>query len=130
MPKVLTPEWMEKYAELWNSTPATRDGTAELSMTIEYRLAEDASRAGQFRVETGNVVKTGAPAPGSKPDYVLTASLDVWQRVADEQLGPARAILSRKIKFKGPLNVAMAHLPALEEALRMFGRVDGTEWAV
>lgn len=128
MPKVLSPEWMQEYGKLWNATPATRDGTAELSMVIEYRLAEDGSRAGQFQVVNGSVTRAGEPVDGVKPDYVLTASTDVWRRLGSGELNPSRAIIGRKVKFRGPLNVAMAHLPALEEAMRMFGRVENTEW--
>lgn len=130
MPKVLSPEWMDEYGRLWNSTPATREGTSDLNMTIEYRLAEDDSRAAQLRVVAGEVVRTGPPEQGVKPDYLVTANLDVFRRLGANELVPSKAILSRKVKFKGPLNIAMAHLPALEEALRMFGRVKGTDWAV
>ena len=48
---VLSPEWMQSYATLWNKTPATRDGLKKLSMVIEYRLAEDEKRAGQIEVK-------------------------------------------------------------------------------
>jgi putative sterol carrier protein len=128
MAKVLSPEWMEQYAEEWNATPATRDGTKKLSMVIEYRLAEDDSRAGQFEVAEGKVVRAGSPVEGVKPDYRGTAATEIWKKLGDLELDPSRAILSRKVKFKGPLNVALAHLGALEEAMRMFGRIDGTDW--
>lgn len=128
--KILSPEWMEDYAKLWNATPQTREGTAKLSMVIEYRLAEDESRAGQFEVVNGSAVRAGAPVDGIKPNYVVTGSLENFKRIADGDLDPSRAILSRKVKFKGPLNVAMSHLGALEEALRMFGRVEDAVWSV
>lgn len=127
---VLSSEWMQSYATLWNSTEATRDGLKKLSMVIEYRLAEDEKRAGQIEVVNGEVVRAGAPAPGVKPEFVLTAGSDVWKRLGDGDLAAAKAMVTRKVKFRGPMAVAMAHLPSLEAAMRMFGQVEDTDWAV
>lgn len=127
---VLSSEWMQSYATLWNSTEATRDGLKKLSMVIEYRLAEDEKRAGQIEVVNGEVVRAGEPAPGVKPEFVLTAGSDVWKRLGDGDLAAAKAMVTRKVKFRGPMAVAMAHLPSLEAAMRMFGQVEDTDWAV
>jgi len=121
-------EWMQLYGELWNETPLTREGTAKLDMTIEYRLAEDESRAGQFEIVKGQCVRAGEPIPGSKPTYMITASAEAWKALGSGELHPTKAILGRKVKFKGPMNVAMRHLPSLEEAMRLVGRVQDTDW--
>jgi len=127
---VLSSEWMQSYAALWNSTDATRDGLKKLSMVIEYRLAEDEKRAGQVEVVNGEVVRAGDPAPGVKPQFVLTATSEVWKRMGDGELPAAKAMVTRKVKFRGPMAVAMAHLPSLEAAMRMFGQVEDTDWRV
>ena len=127
---VLSPDWMQSYASLWNSTDATREGLKKLSMVIEYRLSEDEKRAGQIEVVNGEVVRAGEPAPGVKPQFVLTAASDTWKRLGDGDLQTAKAMVTRKVKFRGPMSVAMAHLPSLEAAMRMFGQVDDTDWAV
>lgn len=121
---------MQAYAGLWNSTDATREGLKKLSMVIEYRLAEDEKRAGQIEVVNGEVVRAGEPAPGVKPEFVLTAGSDVWKRLGDGDLAAAKAMVTRKVKFRGPMAVAMAHLPSLEAAMRMFGQVEDTDWTV
>lgn len=127
---VLSPEWMQNYADLWNKTELTREGMKKLSMVIEYRLAEDESRAGQVEVREGEVVRAGAPAAGIKPDYLLTAKVDTWQRLGRSELSASNAMVTRKVKFRGPMAVALAHLPSLEEAMRMFGQIEDTDWAV
>jgi|SRR5581483_1142211 len=126
---VLSAEWMREYAQLWNSTPATREGTAELTMVIEFRLSDDESRAARINIVNGEAVETGAPSPEHKPNYQMTATAADWKRLGDGDLDPTRALMSRKVKFRGSLMVAMNNLPALEEALRMFGRID-TDWSV
>ncbi|GAA5121983.1 SCP2 sterol-binding domain-containing protein [Haloechinothrix salitolerans] len=125
---VLSPEWMKSYAELWNETEATREGLKKLSMVIEYRLAEDEGRAGQIEVVEGEVVRAGAPADGVKPEYVLTAKADTWKRLGAGEIPAAKAMVTRKVKFRGPMSVALAHLPSLEAAMRMFGQID-TDWS-
>jgi putative sterol carrier protein len=127
---VLSPEWMQAYAELWNSTEATRSGLKKLSMVIEYRLAEDEGRAGQVEVVNGEVVRAGGPADGVKPEYLLTAKADTWQRLGSGELPAAQAMVTRKVKFRGPMSVAMAHLSSLEAAMRMIGQIDDTDWSV
>lgn len=126
----LSPEWMQAYAELWNDNKLTRDGLRKLSMVIEYRLAEDQQRAGQIRVVEGEVTRAGAPEQGVKPEYVLTAKVDTWQQLGAGTLPVAKAMVTRKVKFRGPASVAMAHLSSLEAAMRMFGEVPDTDWSV
>lgn len=127
---VLSPEWMKAYAELWNTTDATREGLKKLSMVVEYRLAEDESRAGQIEVNAGEVVRAGAPAEGVKPDFVLTAKVETWQRLGEGELPAAKAMVTRKVKFRGSMSVALANLPGLEAAMKMFGQIDDTDWSV
>jgi putative sterol carrier protein len=121
---------MKSYAQLWNDTEATREGLKKLSMVIEYRLAEDEKRAGQIEVVNGEVVRAGAPAGGVKPEFVLTAKAEDWQRLGAGELAAAKAMVTRKVKFRGPMAVAMANLPSLEAAMKMFGQIDDTDWAV
>lgn len=125
---VLSPHWMQSYAKLWNNTPATRDGLKKLSMVIEYRLAEDEKRAGQIEVVNGEVVRAGEPAPGVKPEYILTAKAEDWKRLGSGELAATKALVTRKVKFRGPIAVAMAHLEGLETAMRFFGQIDDTDW--
>jgi putative sterol carrier protein len=121
---------MQTYGELWNNTEATRQGLKKLSMVIEYRLAEDESRAGQIQVVLGEVVRAGAPADGVKPEFVLTANTNTWQRLGLGELPAAKAMVTREVKFRGPMAVAMANLPSLEAAMKMMGQIDGTDWSV
>ncbi len=125
---LLSPEWIKEYGEHWNNTPATREGTSDLTMTIHYRLAEDHDRVGEIEVKDGEVVYAGSPQEGKKPDFLLTAKLDTWKELAEGKVGAKKAITLQKLKFQGPLMVALSHIGALEEAMRIFGRVSDTEW--
>jgi len=126
---VLSEEWMKSYAELWNSSQTIRDGLKKLSMIIDYRLEEDTARVGQLEVVNGEVVRSGAPASGIKAEYVLTAKAEDWKRLGTGELPTAKAMVTRKVKFRGPMSVAMAHLPSLDAAMKLFGQVDETDWS-
>jgi putative sterol carrier protein len=52
----------------------------------------------------------------------------VWRRVSEGELGVSSAIATRKIKFVGPIKVAMAHMAVLSAGLRLVGQVDGLVW--
>jgi putative sterol carrier protein len=126
---VITPAWAQGYRELWNSTPETREGTSDLTMVLRYRLAEDPdNRVVQFNIKDGECVYAGEPG-SEKPDFVLTAKLDVWKQLAEGAIGAKKAITMQKLKFQGPLVVALSHLSALEAALKMVGSVDAVTWA-
>lgn len=127
---VMTPEWAEGYARLWNSHEDTREGTKDLDMLIEMRLDAAEPRAVQIDIKAGEAVYGGAPLPGRKPDFVLTATAENWKRVATGGINPVTAITVRKIHFTGPLRVAMSHMPALTTGLRLVGDVEGLDWDI
>ncbi|AII11491.1 SCP2 sterol-binding domain-containing protein [Rhodococcus opacus] len=128
--KLLSEDWIKEYGELWNQAPETTGGTADLTITIIYRLAEDPdSRRAQLDIKEGIVVYAGAVQDDKTPDFVLTAKLDVWRQFADGKLRAQRALMMKKLKFDGPLMVALSHIPGLEAALGLFGRVTDTEWS-
>ena len=127
--KVLTPEWMSEYVKHWNESPVTREGTKDLDMVVTYKLKEDEDRAGQYHIVAGEAVYGGPVVEGKKEDFVLTGKLKTWRELADGQLSPKSAIMLQHVKFRGSVKVAIGHLPALEEAMRIFGRID-TEWVV
>lgn len=125
---LMSPEWAQAYRELWNATPETREGGKELSMVIEWRVQGEAGPVSQIEIKQGEVVYGGGPIPDRKPDFVLTATSAVWRRVAAGEISAANAIMTRKIKFVGPVKVAMSHMPVLSTGLRLVGEVDGLVW--
>lgn len=125
---VMSPEWAEGYKDLWNANSDTREGTKDLDMLIEMRLDDASSRAAQIEIKAGEAVYGGAPLPGRKPDFVLTAKRENWKRVATGDISPVTAITVRKIQFVGPLRVAMSHMPALTTGLKLVGDVEGLDW--
>ncbi|QHE73790.1 MULTISPECIES: SCP2 sterol-binding domain-containing protein [Rhodococcus] len=128
--QLLSEEWIKEYGELWNATPETTEGTSDLTVTIVYRVAEDTdNRRAQINVKNGEVVYAGAVQEDKEPDFTLTAKLDVWRQFADGKLRAQKAIMMKKLKFDGPLLVALSHLSGLEAALWLFGRVTETEWS-
>lgn len=122
----LSPEWASAYRQLWNATPQTREGGKDLDMLIEWRLTN--GRAAQVEIKQGEAIYGGVPLPERKPEFVLTATTDVWRRVATGEVSAGNAIMTRKIKFVGPVKVAMAHMPVLSRGLTLAGEVDGLDW--
>jgi putative sterol carrier protein len=130
MPKeLLSEEWITEYAALWNDEPTIREGVEDLSVTIVYRVAEDPEvRAAQIDLEKGEVVYAG-PKKTETPDFLLTATVENWRKFGTGDLRIQKALTFRKIKFEGPVMVALTHLQALEAALLLFGKVTDTAWS-
>lgn len=128
--QLFSEQWIKEYGELWNQTPEATGGTADLTMTIVFQLAEDPdNRRAQVDVKEGHVVYAGPVRQPSDPDFVLTADLQAWRDFGDGKLRAQKALMRKKLKFDGPLMVALSHLSGLEAALRLFGGVSDTEWA-
>jgi putative sterol carrier protein len=125
---LMSPEWAKAYRDLWNGSPEIRDGAKDLTMVIEWRVQDETDQVSQLEIKAGEAVYGGRPIEGRKPDFVLTATAAVWHRVADGEVGVAGAIATRKIKFVGPIKVAMAHMAVLSAGLRLVGQVDGLVW--
>lgn len=128
--QLLSEEWIREYGQLWNETPGTREGTSDLSMTVVFQLAEDPdNRRAQVDIKDGEVIYAGSVQDGKDPDFTLTAKTDVWRQFADGKLRAQKAIMMKKLKFDGPMMVALSHLSGLEAALRLFGDVTDTDWS-
>jgi putative sterol carrier protein len=125
---LMSPEWARAYRDLWNDSAEIRQGAKELSMLIEWRVQDADDQVSQLEITDGEAVYGGVQIDGRKPDFVLTATASVWHRVADGELGIANAIATRKIKFVGPIKVAMANMAVLGAGLRLVGQVDGLVW--
>lgn len=130
MPKLLlSQDWIKEYGDLWNQTPEATGGTSDLTMTIIFQLAEDPeNRRAQLDVNHGHVVYAGPVKGDKEPDFVLTAKVDVWREFADGKLRAQKALMRKKLKFEGPLFVALGHLSGLEAGLKLFGAVSDTDW--
>jgi putative sterol carrier protein len=125
---LMSPEWARAYRDLWNDSAEIRQGAKELSMLIEWRVQDANDQVSQLEITDGEAVYGGVQIEGRKPDFVLTATASVWHRVADGELSVANAIATRKIKFVGPIKVAMANMAVLGAGLRLVGQVDGLVW--
>ncbi len=125
---LMSPEWARAYRDLWNDSAEIRQGAKELSMLIEWRVQDANDQVSQLEITDGEAVYGGVQIEGRKPDFVLTATASVWHRVADGELSIANAIATRKIKFVGPVKVAMANMAVLGAGLRLLGQVDGLVW--
>lgn len=125
---LMSPEWARAYRDLWNGSAEIRQGAKELTMLIEWRVQDANDQVSQLEITDGEAVYGGVQIEGRKPDFVLTATANVWHRVAEGEIGVATAIATRKIKFVGPVKVAMANMAVLGAGLRLVGQVDGLVW--
>lgn len=125
---LMSPEWAHAYRDLWNASPEIRQGATELTMVIEWQVQGASDRVSHLEIKEGEAIYGGAPIKGRQPDFVLIATASTWRRVAAGEIKVANAIATRRIKFVGPVKVAMSHLPVLSAGLRLVGDVEGLDW--
>jgi putative sterol carrier protein len=118
----LTPQWIERYKTLWNEQDSLVQGLKGFSALIEYGW-EDGSRPSVFlEVKDGVAVATFFGVPPRKPDFVMKASEENWQRLREGTLSGRAALLTKKLKFQGSMITAMKYMGPFELSIALLGK--------
>lgn len=101
---MFTEEWMNKFADAWNSEPELSDALAQIGFnsTIAYGFEGDDQPAGVINVENGKVTSSGA-YDGQNLNWDLRASADNWEKWAKKppgMMGLGMAYTTKKLQFK------------------------------
>lgn len=123
----LSEEWIKAYAEEWNKNKKLMSDLKDFSATIKYYVEGNESEAVELIIEKGKAASSGKADPNKKHDFELWATPENWKKLATGDVGPRAAMLTKKLKFKGSMIIAMKHMGAFEESLRMMGRIP-TDW--
>ncbi|MGN2392809.1 SCP2 sterol-binding domain-containing protein [Pelomicrobium sp. G1] len=122
MDDFLSAHWAERYKELWNRNEALVAGLKGFNALIEYGW-EDGCRPSAFiEVLDGRVVSTAFKDAPRKPDFVMKASAENWQRLRDGSLSGRAALLTKKLKFQGSMITAMKYMGPFEQSIALLGK--------
>jgi len=127
---LLSIEWIEHYRELWNRNERAINGVKGLDMIVELAVSDIPDRPPvqlHIRGEDGICDYAGPVQEGKKATFRLTATNDVWRKVAHREMGVRRAVTG-PIKFQGSLVNALRKFDGLEAALHQFADVPTQEW--
>ncbi len=123
MDDFLTPSWIERYKILWNQNSSLTTGLRGFTALIEYGW-EDGTRPSAFlHVKDGVAVSTAFGKAPAKPDFVLKATPEIWQRLREGSLSGRAALVTKKLKFKGSMITAMKYMGLLEISIALIGKV-------
>ncbi len=90
------------------------------SPTVELRIGLDDGRA---MCQYGGAPQTAAL--DTKVDYVMHAETRRWLEMGAGKYGPMKAMMLRRLKFKGPRWEAMKNMGPFSSFLRLVGKVGG-----
>jgi putative sterol carrier protein len=122
MEDFLTQQWVERYKELWNQNAELVQGLKGFTALIEYGWEDGSKPSVYLMVKDGQAVDAVyGNAPG-KPDFVMKASAENWQRLRDGTLSGRAALLTKKLKFQGSMITAMKYMGPFEQSIAMLGK--------
>ncbi|PMP61634.1 MAG: sterol-binding protein [Hydrogenobaculum sp.] len=121
MYKFLSLEWMEAYKELWNKKQDLINELNGFTASIKYKV-EGYEPGVMLLVEKG-AAKNVDEAKGDKYDFEMWSSIDIWKRLAINDLSPKAALLTKKLKFKGSMITAMKYMSAFEKSITMMSEI-------
>lgn len=122
MDDFLSPTWAERYKNLWNQDGNLVEGLRGFTALIEYGWADEDKPSAYLRVEDGVAVATAFGTPPGKPDFVMKASHENWQRLRDGSLSGRAALLTKKLKFQGSMITAMKYMGPFERSIALLGK--------
>ena len=126
--KLLSEGWIKLYMETWNKDESLVRDLATLSGLIEFGISKTDYPHVQIEVQNGKVVAAGKK--GDKDgDFILESKAEMWKKIASGKQGVKTALMTKKIKLKGPLSVAMKLIGGLTNSLLLFSKID-TDWDV
>jgi hypothetical protein len=115
--------WIERYRASWNADAQLVADLHGFDALIEYGWKNRDRPSAFIRVENGRATSAAwGEAPG-KPDFVMLATPENWQRLRDGSLSGRAALLTKKLDFKGSMITAMKYMGPFEKSLALLGSV-------
>ena len=141
-PTLLSPEWAAQACAAWNQDPVltkelvkskwvSNDGghgykaiqiyrnDCENSAWVELQIAQKGELA---QCIYGGKAKTAQLTSGV--DYVMNASTQNWAEMGKGEYGPMKAMITTRLRFKGPMIEAMNNMAPFESFLLLVGKVE------
>ncbi|MBL6989482.1 MAG: SCP2 sterol-binding domain-containing protein [Bacteriovoracaceae bacterium] len=138
---LMSAEWAEEMCDLWNESEVL---TTELDSFMENDLGRGYkamllkrkdcpdSQFVQVTVEAVDGLTTCTyggevtDEPDYEADYAMTAKTSNWLKLGSGDLSPAVAMMTFRLKFKGPQGEAMANMGPFTAFMRLIGETDYT----
>jgi putative sterol carrier protein len=115
--KYLSPEWAEEVVKRVNEklTPEKMKHTTSSMLTINTKCPDGKDRAVYYEIVNG-VVKEVSIREGKMPqaEFTITADYQLFARISRAELKARRALMSGKMKLKGPLVKALKLSPLVD----------------
>lgn len=131
MAKFGTLAWHHEFQKLWESEADHQKHLKGFNSTMLMVIKDKPElKPTLYQIEDGIMLpaREGSEA-ADKPDYVLAASYDVWQKMLtpDSGLDFNKAMMSRKLTFKGSMARIMKYMKGIMYMTEVWNRVP-TEW--
>lgn len=140
-PVLMTPEWAKLSCEAWNDDPVLTQNLFESgwikndklrgfkviqlyrtdcidSPHVELKISLRDEKA--VCIYGGEVSFTEMD---KKIDYIMHAKTERWIEMGDGKYGPMKAMIFRRLKFKGPKGEAMGNMGPFKNFLLLVGSV-------
>ncbi len=140
-PILMSPEWGELACVAWNNDPILTTKLAEsgwaqndldrgFKVITLYRSDCAKSKRAQLKIslvdEKAECVYGGGvieKTVDTKVDYIMHAKTQRWMEMGEGKYGPMKAMMLRRLKFKGPKGEAMGNMGPFKNFLLLAGAV-------
>lgn len=140
-PVLMSADWAEQACVAWNEDPTLTDKLYEsdwvknnlergYKVIILYRTDCTKSKRAELKISEaegkakciygGKVVDTTVD---KRADYIMHATTQRWMEMGAGKYGPMKAMMMRRLKFKGPKMEAMGNMGPFKNFLLLAGSV-------
>ena len=124
----LSEDWVNRFMELLNSNQQYEEAAKGWEGDFIFRVDLDGKTVTEpirayVDLWHGKCRAAHPAAPGETAQYICSGTLENWKKLLNRDIGPIKALFSRKFKIKGSMTTVMRYISAAQELVATATRV-------
>ncbi|MCK4484100.1 MAG: SCP2 sterol-binding domain-containing protein [Candidatus Thorarchaeota archaeon] len=124
----LSEDWLKRYMELLNSNRQYEEVAKGWEGDFIFQVDSDGKAVTEpirayVDLWHGKCRAIHPAAPGETAQYIYSGTLKNWKKLLSRDIGPIKALFSRKFKIKGSMTTVMRYISAAQELVATATRV-------
>jgi len=116
----LSEDWLKRYMEILNSNQQYKEATKGWEGDFIFQIDSDGKTVTEpirayVDLWHGKCRVVHPAAPGETAQYIYSGTLENWKKLLSRDIGPIKALFSRKFKIKGSITTVMRYISAAQE---------------
>lgn len=119
-------EWLDAYAELYNSRPELQEALKDLTAQVAYEFTDRPDIAPKYVRIVNGVIEERGEVGGQPMEYTIKANYETWKVMTLGELDPMNALMSGKVKVQGNMAALLKHAEGFKQTFEVVEAIPTT----